>query len=105
VIADEGLDRGAEEFTYVIGMMRPFQPCPAAPRESRSHASTVSSYWAMSAIEQPAERSGQDHGDASGVSMSADSAMKCTPQKDVAPTSPPVCRAAGDQAEPRSATA
>ena len=46
-----------------------------------SHASTVSSYAAMSAIEQPAERSGRITSTSSGVRMSAVSAMKWTPQK------------------------
>ncbi len=35
----------------------------------------------MSAMEQPAERSGRMTATESGVSMSAVSAMKCTPQK------------------------
>ncbi len=49
-----------------------------------SSAAQASSTWliaAMSAIEQPAARSGSTTCWASEVRMSADSAMKCTPQK------------------------
>jgi hypothetical protein len=47
-------------------------------------ASQASSTWArraMSAIEQPAARSGRITFCSGAVKMSADSAMKCTPQK------------------------
>ena len=47
---------------------------------SASQASSTSSRSAMSAIEQPALRSGRITFWWSPVSMSADSAMKCTPQ-------------------------
>ena len=47
---------------------------------SESHASSTSSMSAMSAIEQPALRSGRITRWWSPVRMSADSAMKCTPQ-------------------------
>ena len=46
-----------------------------------SHASSTWSMSAMSAIEQPALRSGSITRWWSAVSTSADSAMKCTPQK------------------------
>jgi hypothetical protein len=45
-----------------------------------SHASSTESMSAMSAIEQPALRSGSTTFWWSPVRMSADSAMKCTPQ-------------------------
>ena len=48
---------------------------------STSHASSTWSSRAMSAIEQPAARSGRITFWSSAVRMSADSAMKCTPQK------------------------
>ncbi len=48
---------------------------------STSHASSTWSIAAMSAIEQPAARSGSTTCCASDVRMSALSAMKCTPQK------------------------
>jgi hypothetical protein len=69
----------ADELTYVIGTTRVFVPFVAAA--IASHAATASSYCAMSAIEQPAERSGRTTLTSSGVSTSAVSAMKCTPQK------------------------
>ena len=46
-----------------------------------SHASSTESRSAMSAIEQPALRSGRITFWSGPVRMSADSAMKCTPQK------------------------
>ena len=66
----------AELFMYVIGTMR--STSVTAP--SASHASSTSSMSAMSAIEQPALRSGRTTAWWSAVRMSADSAMKCTPQ-------------------------
>jgi hypothetical protein len=48
---------------------------------SASHASSTDSMSAMSAIEHPALRSGRITCWWSPVRMSADSAMKCTPQK------------------------
>ena len=51
-----------------------------ASTSSSQHSSTWS-IAAMSAIEQPAARSGSTTVWASAVRMSADSAMKCTPQK------------------------
>ena len=56
---------------------------PAAARSMASHASTASSYCAMSAMEHPAERSGSTTFTRSEVRMSAVSAMKCTPQKTI----------------------
>ena len=56
--------------------------CSAMPASVRT--SQQSSTWksrAMSAIEQPAARSGSSTRWFSPVRMSADSAMKCTPQK------------------------
>ncbi len=52
---------------------------PAATRAS--HASSTCGSRAMSAIEQPAARSGSTTRWCSPVRMSADSAMKWTPQK------------------------
>ncbi|MDZ7677782.1 MAG: hypothetical protein U5K29_04460 [Acidimicrobiales bacterium] len=48
---------------------------------SASQASVTSSMSAMSAMEQPALRSGSTTCWWSAVRTSADSAMKCTPQK------------------------
>ena len=66
----------AEEFMYVTGTTD--SPTPAS-----ASASQASSTWdsaAMSAIEQPAARSGSTTCWSAEVRMSADSAMKCTPQ-------------------------
>ena len=52
---------------------------PAA--SSAAQASSTCRSRAMSAIEQPAARSGSTTFWESAVRMSADSAMKCTPQK------------------------
>ena len=66
----------ADEFMYVTGTVD-----PATPASSRiSQASSTWSNVAMSAIEQPAARSGSTTCCASEVRMSALSAMKCTPQ-------------------------
>ena len=48
---------------------------------STSQASSTWASRAMSAIEQPAARSGRITFCSGAVKMSADSAMKCTPQK------------------------
>ena len=48
---------------------------------STSHASSTWASRAMSAMEQPAARSGRITFCSGEVKMSADSAMKCTPQK------------------------
>jgi len=53
---------------------------PAASATAWMHSAT-SSASAISAIPQPAERSGRITARSAGVRMSADSAMKCTPQK------------------------
>ena len=50
-------------------------------RPSSSHASSTWSMSAMSAMEHPALRSGSSTCWWSPVNTSADSAMKCTPQK------------------------
>ena len=67
----------AEEFMYVTGTVTSATP---ASTSSSQHSSTWS-IAAMSAIEQPAARSGSTTVWVSPVRMSADSAMKCTPQK------------------------
>ncbi len=67
----------ADEFMYVIGTSRSM----SMTRSSASQASSTESMSAMSAIEQPAFRSGRITFWWSAVSTSADSAMKCTPQK------------------------
>jgi hypothetical protein len=82
----------AVEFTYVMGIIRPLHPRSASAAWRTSHASTVSSYEAISAIEHPAERSGRITSTESGVSMSAVSAMKWTPQKTTHLTSWPGAR-------------
>ncbi len=62
---------------YVTGTVS-----PATPRSvSTSQAASTCASTAMSAIEQPAARSGSTTFCASEVRMSALSAMKCTPQK------------------------
>ena len=67
----------AVEFMYVIGTTR----SRSADLADRVHASSTWSMSAMSAIEHPARgRAGRPAGRAP-VKMSADSAMKCTPQK------------------------
>ena len=66
----------ADEFMYVIGTTRSMSVTAA----SASHASSTSSMSAMSAMEQPALRSGRITCWWSAVRMSADSAMKWTPQ-------------------------
>ena len=66
----------AELFMYVIGTSRSRSTMP----DRASQASSTSSMSAMSAIEQPAFRSGRITVWWSAVRMSADSAMKCTPQ-------------------------
>src|SRR5687768_17658076 len=67
----------AEEFMYVTGTTE--SATPASTRAS--HASSTWASLAMSAIEQPAARSGRITCWWSAVRMSADSAMKWTPQK------------------------
>ena len=67
----------AVEFMYVIGMVDSASPSST----KRSHASSTWPISAMSAIEQPAARSGRITCWSSVVRMSALSAMKCTPQK------------------------
>ena len=67
----------AVEFMYVTGTVRSATPASA----STSQASSTCAMSAMSAIEQPACRSGSTTAWPSWVRMSADSAMKCTPQK------------------------
>ena len=67
----------AVEFMYVTGTVEPSRPASVS-------TSQQSSTWliaAMSAIEQPAARSGSTTCWWAPVKMSADSAMKCTPQK------------------------
>ena len=66
----------AEEFMYVTGTTDGATPASS----SASHASSTCDSAAMSAIEQPAARSGRITCCAGEVRMSADSAMKCTPQ-------------------------
>ena len=67
----------AAEFMYVTGTVDSATPASA----STSQASSTWSIAAMSAMEQPAARSGRITCWWSEVRMSADSAMKCTPQK------------------------
>lgn len=67
----------ALEFMYVTGTT--WSASPASSSASQ-HSSTWSNV-AMSAIEQPAARSGRTTFWPAPVRMSADSAMKCTPQK------------------------
>ncbi len=67
----------AVEFMYVTGTVRSATPASA----STSQASSTCAMSAMSAIEQPAWRSGSTTAWPSWVRTSADSAMKCTPQK------------------------
>ena len=67
----------AEEFMYVTGTVTSATPASA----STSQASSTCASRAMSAIEQPAARSGRMTCWLSAVRMSADSAMKWTPQK------------------------
>ena len=62
---------------------------------STSHASSTWLIAAMSAIEQPAARSGSTTCWVSAVRMSALSAMKCTPQKTM-------CSASGRAAASRA---
>ena len=62
----------AELFTYVIGTIR----SPGMIDCKASQQSFTSSHCAMSAIEQPAERSGRSTCTELGVRMSAVSAMK-----------------------------
>ncbi len=66
----------AEEFMYVTGMVT----CATPASASTSQASSTWARRAMSAIEQPAARSGRMTFCSGEVRMSADSAMKCTPQ-------------------------
>ena len=66
----------AVEFMYVTGMMS--SPTTAVTSSQQSSTWSVS---AMSAIVQPAVRSGRITFWWSADRMSADSAMKCTPQK------------------------
>ncbi len=54
---------------------------PLTARSMHAHASTASSYAAMSAMLHPAPRSGRMTATRSSVRMSAVSAMKWTPQK------------------------
>lgn len=66
----------AEEFMYDTGTT-----CSAMPASvSTSQHSATCSAVAMSAMEHPAARSGRTTFWSSPVRMSADSAMKCTPQ-------------------------
>lgn len=67
----------AEEFMYVTGTVTSATPASA----NTSQASSTWASRAMSAIEQPAARSGRITFWSGAVKMSADSAMKCTPQK------------------------
>ncbi len=67
----------AEEFMYETGTVAPATPASVSTSQ---HSATCSAV-AMSAIEQPAARSGRTTFWSSEVRMSADSAMKCTPQK------------------------
>ena len=60
----------------MTGTVRSARPADA----SRSQAASTCASTAMSAIEQPAARSGSTTCCASPVRMSALSAMKCTPQ-------------------------
>jgi hypothetical protein len=69
--------RAAEEFMYVTGTTRSMSVTVARD----SHASSTASMSAMSAIEHPALRSGRITCWFGAVRMSADSAMKWTPQK------------------------
>ncbi len=66
----------AEEFTYVTGTTP-----PSARRFISSRAASTSVASAMSAIVQPAARFGRHTTWSGPDSTSADSAMKCTPQK------------------------
>ena len=66
----------AEEFMYETGITVSAMPASCSTSQ---HSSTWSNV-AMSAIEQPAPRSGRTTCWLSAVRMSADSAMKCTPQ-------------------------
>ncbi|MFT7646549.1 MAG: hypothetical protein ACI8Y4_001284 [Candidatus Poriferisodalaceae bacterium] len=69
---------------YVIGTTRSMLwPFASSTSVSSAQASSTCSMLAMSAIEQPALRSGRITVCAGEVSTSADSAMKCTPQKTV----------------------
>ena len=68
--------RAADEFMYVMGTTRLMSVTPAMS----SQASSTDSMSAMSAIEQPALRSGRSTCWCGPVSTSADSAMKWTPQ-------------------------
>jgi len=61
----------------VIGTMSSATPASV----SASHASSTWASAAMSAMEHPAARSGRITCCSGPVRMSADSAMKCTPQK------------------------
>ncbi len=67
----------ADEFMYVTGTTSSATPAST----STSHASSTWPIAAMSAIEQPAARSGSTTCCVGAVRMSALSAMKCTPQK------------------------
>src|SRR5436190_1590528 len=67
----------ADEFMYVTGIVESATPASV----SASQQSSTWSKLAMSAIEQPAARSGSTTCWCGAVRMSADSAMKCTPQK------------------------
>ncbi len=67
----------AEEFMYDTGTVASATPASASTSQ---HSATCSAV-AMSAIEQPAARSGSTTCCRAEVRMSALSAMKCTPQK------------------------
>ena len=67
----------ALEFMYVTGTTCCCTPAAAIA----SHAASTWVSRAMSAIEHPAARSGSTTCCSGLVRMSADSAMKCTPQK------------------------
>jgi hypothetical protein len=66
----------ADEFMYVIGTVTSATPASVSTSQASSNCCPV----AISAIEQPAARSGRTTFCSAEVRMSADSAMKCTPQ-------------------------
>ncbi len=67
----------ADEFMYVTGTTDSAMPASVIA----SQASSTCARRAMSAMEHPAARSGRTTFWRGEVRMSADSAMKCTPQK------------------------
>src|SRR5687768_8333476 len=90
--------RAAEEFMYVMGTTRD----RSVTRARSSHASSTDSMSAMSAIEQPALRSGSTTRWDGDVSTSADSAMKCTPQKTTYSASVPAAMRDSPKESPRA---